>query len=158
MSGTVVFNYAAWAAAYPQFSTTVLSAGQAQLYFNLACLALDNGPCSPVFDATQPGGQRETLLYLLTAHIAQLQVGFNGSPASPLVGRIDQATEGTVTVHAEMLGPMTAAWYMQTQFGATYYALTAGLRTARYVPGPAQRPAPMPGLGYYGAPRSGWVN
>lgn len=157
MSGTVVFNYTAWAAAYPQFSTTVTSSGQAQGFFNLACLYLDNGACSPVLDATQPGGQRETLLYLLTAHIAQLMVGINGSPATPLVGRIDSATEGTVTVHAEMPAQISAAWANQTQFGATFWALTMSLRTARYVPGPAQRPAPFPG-GYYGAPGSGWVN
>lgn len=140
-NGVVVFDYAAWQAAYPQFSTTVTTSGQAQSYFNLACLYLDNTACSPVRDATQ----RTTLLYLLTAHIAALQAGMNNNPASPLVGRIDQATEGTVTVHADMPAPMSAAWFMQTAFGASYWQATASLRTARYVPGPAGRPAPAPG-------------
>lgn len=140
-TGVVVFDFAAWAAAYPQFSSTVTTSGQAQGYFDLACLYLDNTACSPVRDVAQ----RTTLLYLLTAHIAQLMAGINGTPASPLVGRIDQATEGTVTVHSVMAAPGTDAWYQQTSFGATFWAATASLRTARYVPGPAQRPAPMPG-------------
>lgn len=150
--GVVTFDYAAWQAGYPEFSTTVTSQGQAQGYFVQATFHLGNGPNSPVLDAS-PGGQRATLLNMLVAHIAMLSVGSNGAPASPLVGRIDQATQGSVTAHADMPNqPQSAAWYQQTKYGAMYWAATPALRTARYVVGPAQRPAPMPytfGAGRY---------
>ena len=55
----------------------------------------------------------------------------------PLVGRIDQATEGSVSVHADMgdttAGSPSQPWYEQTTWGSMYWAMTAGVRTARPV-------------------------
>jgi len=131
-TGVVTFVYADWAAAFPQLAVWV-GAPAAQMYFNMAAVYLDNTAVSPVQDVAQ----RTTLLYLLTAHVAQLLAPQNGQPASPLVGRISDATEGSVTVRAEMKYPEgSAQWYQQTQYGAMYWAATAQYRTMRYLPGP----------------------
>jgi len=89
MDAPVVFNYTSWAARYPELSGSVGSP-QAQEYFNEAQLYCDNSPnsiipnCAPVY-------QRATYLNMVTAHIAALNASLNGSPSSPLVGRITSA-------------------------------------------------------------------
>jgi hypothetical protein len=61
-----------------------------------------------------------------------------------LVGRISPATEGTVSVQADVgVMPNTAAWYQQTKYGMGFWAAVAPLRKFRYVPGrshPARAP------------------
>lgn len=134
MSGTgvVTFDYAVWVARYPEFSS--VSQPLAQSYFNEATIYLDNTACSIVQDTAR----RAVLLNMLTAHIAALnRKGTDGQLASPLVGRIDSATEGSVSVHADMPGgTANAAWFQQTPYGAAYWQATAQYRTMRYVPGP----------------------
>jgi hypothetical protein len=125
--GVVVFDYTSWSARYPDLAATV-SAELAQVYFDQdAILYLDNTANSQVTDLKQ----RAALLNMLVAHIATL----NGPGSSPLVGRISSATEGSVTVQAEMAPPGSSAWFMQTKPGAAYWQATAPLRTMRYVPG-----------------------
>lgn len=147
MGGVVQFNYADWQAQFPQFSTTVTSSQQAQAYFNMACVYCSNAANAVVCNLVV----RTQMLYLLTAHIAQLMVGTNGNPATPLVGRISDATQGTVNVKAEMPdADANSAWFLQTQFGAMYWQMTAPYRLSRVAVGPGQRPAPapvFPGLG-----------
>lgn len=149
--GPVVFNYDLWAQRYPEFSQTV-GAALAGMYFTEASMYLDNTACSPIIDNT-PGGQRALLLNMLTAHIAALNTGTNGSAASALVGRISDATQGSVSVTADMgvSGPAggSAPWYQQTKYGAAYWQATAGYRMGgRYFRGPqpyfgVQRPGPV---------------
>lgn len=119
----VTFDLALFRARYPEFtgSTDVLVAA----CWSEGTIYLDNTDASKVADVAR----RAVLLNMLAAHIVKLA-------ASPLVGRIDQATEGSVTVHAEM-GPAsnTSAWYMQTQYGASYWQATAPYRTFQYAPG-----------------------
>jgi hypothetical protein len=106
----------------------------AQAYFDQDCpLYLDNTASSPVPDLTK----RAALLNLIVAHIAALNAPqANGQSASPLVGRISSATEGSVTVQAEMGPPSgTSAWWMQTKYGASFWQATASMRTMQYVPG-----------------------
>lgn len=126
----VQFDYGAWIKAYPEFSGTV-SNPQAQEFWDLA--TLENQDCA--VPASGEFKQRK-LLNLLTAHIASLfkriQDGGNG-----LVGRISDATEGTVSVSAQAeYPPGTAQWFQQTQYGALYWQLTSYRRTMRYIPGP----------------------
>lgn len=156
MTIPVVFSQPTWIALYPAFSS--VNATQGQNYFNMATRLCANNISNPAI--TCDDGTLDTLLYLLTSHIAALMSpkdalgnftsGGDGQPASPLVGRIDQATEGSVNVHADMgdatAGSPSQPWYMQTQFGATYWAMTAGVRTARY----AARPTIIPGPPYIG--------
>ena len=144
MSGTgvAVFDPTAWVLAYPEFAAVDPAvAGQ---YFALATLYLSNDATSAVADV----GQRGTLLGLITAHLASLST-------RELVGRISNATEGSVSVQTEMGVPSnSSAFWMQTRYGAMYWQATANLRTMRYVPGPlAQRPR-FPG--FYGPSRGGW--
>jgi hypothetical protein len=135
MSGSVAFNYAAWVARYPEFSA--VSEPTAQGYFNEATLYFANGYCPANPNPTN----QLLLLQMLTAHIAALYSGINGGPPSPLVGRISNASEGSVSVAVEF--PMTnqSAWFQTTPYGSSFWAATANLRTMRYVPGPQ---------GYYG--------
>lgn len=131
--GIVVFDPAAFVAMYPEFSTvnsTVL-----QIYFGRATMQLDNTDCSRVQDVSQ----RAALLYLLVAHIAAMNgSGVNGQGASPLVGRLSSATEGSVSVSTEYAAPANAteAWFLQTKYGAEYWAATAAYRTAIYIAPP----------------------
>lgn len=131
-AGVVTFDYAAWLARFPEFTGTVDEpAGQA--CFDQACIMLNNTASSPVQDLNL----RRQLLWLVTAHIAQLFYGSSVQARSPLVGRIDKATEGSVNVSAVMpLWFGDGAWYNQTQYGAAYWAATAPYRMFQYRPGP----------------------
>ena len=129
-SSIVTFNYATWTGQYPEFNGTV-TPGQAQGDFNMATWYVDNTGASPVVDAA-PGGRRETILYMLTAHIAQLLQGSATQAASSLVGQVTGATEGSVTVAlAEMQNP-GAAWFTQTKYGMMAWQALAQYRTALY--------------------------
>lgn len=131
----VVFDLPAFRLRYPEFNAVpdaLLGA-----YFIEAGVYCNNTECSPVANTAL----RSILLNMLVAHLAMLYDGANGDGSSGLVGRVNTATEGSVTVGAEM-GPATnsAAWYLQTQYGASYWQATAAWRTMRYVPGRSVRP------------------
>lgn len=134
MAAVVTFDYAAWALRYPEFDATV-DAAAAGYCFDEATLYLNNTPASPVWDLNV----RRQYLWMITAHIAQLQYGSSLVPKSGLVGRIEQATEGSVNVtirYPDQSGQ--AAWFAQTQYGASFWAATASFRTFRYRPGPVR--------------------
>jgi hypothetical protein len=133
--GVVTFSYADWSAAYPELAASVTQ-GQVQGYFNQAQLYCDNTPQSLITDAS-PGGIRETLLNMVTAHIAALNAPLNGQPSSPLVGRISSGTQGSVSVQTQFdVAPGSAQWFAQTKYGAAYWQATTQYRSMRYVPGP----------------------
>ena len=127
--GIVIFDPAAFIAQYPAFAT--VSETALQNNFNLATLQLNNTLGSIV----QDGPTRAALLGLLTAHITFLLNGANGDPPSPgLVGRISSAQEGSVSVQTEFQTQSeAAAYFVQSQWGATFWQSTAIFRTARYV-------------------------
>lgn len=132
--GVVVFDPARFKARYPEFVTV----GDVVLadYFTEATLYLDNTDCSRVKNLDQ----RALLLNMVTAHIAAMNgEGANGDGAHPLVGRIANATEGSVSVATQFATPEsgTEAWYYQTKYGAAFWAASAAYRTAFYVAGPA---------------------
>jgi hypothetical protein len=130
--GIVTFNYQVWAARYPMLATSVTQPA-AQSFFDEATLYLDNSPGSLVRDV----GKRAVLLGMLTAHIATLNAPINGQEPSGLVGRITNASQGSVSVAVQNdYPPGTVQWYQQTAFGAAFYAATATYRTARYLPAP----------------------
>lgn len=138
-----VFNYALWSARYPALAA-VVNEPLATAYFGEAGLYLDNTDCSPVDDVNV----RLTLLNMLVAHIALLN-GASPAGEAGLVGRIASATEGSVTINAELqTKPGTEQWYAQTQPGLSYWTATARYRTMHYVPGP------QPYLGVPGT--TGW--
>ncbi len=150
VTGQVVFDPVAFVASFPDFTNTAQPVLQS--CFDRAVLQLDNGPNSRVQDANL----RETLLNLLTAHICFLNYGTapaTGSPVSPpgVVGHISSATEGSVSVSAEV-GPKegSRSWFMQSKWGIEYWEATAGYRNMQYVPG-SSGPFYPPGFGINGS-------
>lgn len=132
MTADVAFDYAAWAQRFVVLAAQV-NASQAAAYFAEATLIL-----SPRARTAQDAARRGVLLNLLVAHIAQLdQQVMQGNG---LVGRISDATQGSITVRAQMEGQApSAAWFNQTPYGAQFWAMSRRMRLARYVPG---RPQP----------------
>lgn len=148
--GVVTFDPAAFIVLYPAFATVapdVLTG-----YFSIAELFLNNSCCSVVKDANV----RERLLNLLVAHIAALLSGENGNPPAGLVGRVDKAAEGTVSVSASYVTEMSMseAYFSQTQYGAMFWTATAGYRAFHYVPAPVDMCIGR-GPGFFG-PSSRW--
>lgn len=131
VSGVVVFEPAVFRVQYPEFVTV----GDAALQFNFsrATLQLNNSCCSRVSDANL----RELLLTLLTAHVTALTNGINGQPAPGVVGRVNSATEGSVSVGSEIAGAtFSSAYYLQTKYGLEYWQATARFRQAVYTAPP----------------------
>jgi hypothetical protein len=135
------FSYSDWVGQFPMFAA--VSAPQATGFFNRATIIWANDGTGPVASAAQ----QETLLNLLTSHIAWLSAfrDDNGMPSSTgtipppsAVGRVSNASEGSVSVALDMgdanAGSPSQAWYMQTQFGSEFWAATAQFRTGLFVP------------------------
>lgn len=138
----VTFNYAAWAARYPELAGSI-AAPTAQAFFDEATLYCDNTDSSPVEDATV----RAVLLNMLTAHIAAMNGFVNGVAPSNLVGHISSASEGSVSVSVgEIFHAGSAQWYAQTRYGAAYWAATGRYRLLQWTPGDAFNPDPYAGL------------
>jgi hypothetical protein len=139
----VAFDYAFWTTRYPELATVTSSL--AQLYFNEAGMYCDNTLDSPVTDDSV-GGQRYIFLHMLTAHIAALNAVTNGNASSPLVGRINNATEGSVSVQTENnYPPGSAQWFQQTKYGAAFWQASSAYRRAAYFPGPRRTMDPWYG-------------
>lgn len=122
--GVVIFDPSAFKLRYPEFSSVddVLL----QQYFTQATIYLDNTDSSRVSDLAV----RSMLLNMLVAHIACLYSGANGQSPSGLVGRIDSASEGSVSVHADMPGEQ------QIQHGTCKQStgLITGMLRRRFAP------------------------
>lgn len=146
VKGIVVFDPTIFKGLFPAFTTVPDAA--LQEYFTWATIQLNNSCRSRVMDANQ----RETLLNLLVAHLATLFAGANGQPPAGIVGRVNTATEGSVSVGAEYASniPQSMAFYVQTQYGALYWQLTSRYRTMQYRPAPCDVGYPSqfgPGFG-----------
>lgn len=130
----VTFDYDLWRQVYPGLAQNV-SAEAGQFFFDQACLIFNNSPRSPERDVKV----RRTLLYLLTAHIAQISTpvsGCSGSSGGGLVGRISSASRGSVSVSAEAPDVGAGAgWFSQTQWGLTFWQMTLKYRQMRTIPG-----------------------
>lgn len=146
----VAFNYTAWAQRYPEFvakatPAQLVTEPLATLYFQEACQYCDNTDSSPVPN-DPPVYQRATFLNMLTAHIAFL----NRAGSSDLVGRISDATEGSVSVSTDVGDlPGSAAWFAQSKYGFAFWQASAIYRKMLYVPPPPLETT-VPGFGPYG--------
>lgn len=155
--GVVVFDSAEFVALYPDF--TGLINGTMQNAFNIAVFILNNSCCSAVSDANQ----RLILLYVLTAHVLILNAGTNDgagnvTPAQGIVGRIDSAAEGSVSVSASYSSTVSEseAYFIQTKYGAQFWQMTSPYRTMHYVGPPSFGPN-GPGLeAYFGFGGDAW--
>lgn len=129
----VTFDYGTWILRYSELQSVPI--GLAQLYFNEAGLYCDNTSASLVVDENV----RSMLLGMLVAHIAKLNAPIDGKKSEHIVGRLNGATEGSVTVGIEnSYPPGSAQWYQQTKYGAAYWEATAQYRTFRYQPSVAR--------------------
>lgn len=126
----VAFDLAGFRVRYPEFATVVDALLGA--YFVESTIYLDNTDSSIVTDVVR----RSLLLNMLTAHITALNSGVNGQPPAGIVGRVNSASEGSVSVSADMGPPSgSSAWFMQTKYGASFWQASANFRTFRYVAG-----------------------
>lgn len=127
----VTFDIAKFRSIYPEFANQ--PDARLEFFFGLATQYVNNTDCSIVTDVTE----RERLLFLLVAHIAMLNpYSASQNNASGLVGRISKASEGSVSVEADMpdMG-QSSAWYMQSKYGSMFWAMTVKYRSFRYSPG-----------------------
>lgn len=150
MGVIVSFNYGAWVALFPQFwVTTPTYTGLTEAQVTGVILPLAEQYCrndggGPVNNA----GLQTQLLNLMVAHVAQLLFGSSTQPVSPLVGRISNATEGSVSVATDFPTTPSNAWFVQTQYGAAYWQLILPFRLGRYYP--KVTPQRQPGAGPWG--------
>jgi hypothetical protein len=148
-----VFDYATWVAMFPEMSG--VSSAAAGGYFAMATLYVRNDGRGPIRDPNM----QSTLLNLTTAHLAKLFSTQNAGvpttggiepPNTGSVGRVSQASQGSVSASLEMM-PATAssAWWAQSQYGISAWKLLAPFRTMRYV-GPTRRRIYNPSARYWG--------
>lgn len=166
--GVVTFDPSAFVVAYPEYAGFLVTGSPptSPLLSNAFALAqtILNNTCS---SRVQDANLRDTLLQLLTAHIAFLVYGTNDGATPPnitpppgIVGRINQAAEGSVSVAAEFGGDggPTQDWYTSTKYGAMYWTATSIFRTFLPIPAPGCGPN-GPGFGFpypgYGGPGCG---
>lgn len=131
MAAIVVFDYAGFIARYPEFGQ--VPQARCQAFFDEAGLYLRNDGTSPVRGDTS----QRLLMNMLTAHIAALNAQAPGGAgqANTLVGRIESATEGSVTVGTSNdYPPGSAQWFQQTKYGAAFWQASAQYRTMHYIP------------------------
>lgn len=151
--GIVTFDPAVFKTVFPAFDTVADAALQGN--FARAELQLRNSCGSRVKNANQ----RDLLLNLLTAHITALMNGVNGQQPGGLVGRVSDATEGSVSVGSEYSSTVgqSQAYYIQTPWGAEFWQATARYRTMVYVAQcPPNTGPPWPNFGANGW--GGWDN
>ncbi len=127
----VTFVPADFKMAFPAYAS--LADPQLSAFFMISELILDNTDASIVpfdLDAVPAVTERKTLLDLLVAHQAELSTRGAGS-----VGRVSSGSEGTVSGSFDMAVTGSSQWFIQTQWGATYWQATAKYRTARIYSG-----------------------
>jgi hypothetical protein len=126
----VTFNYLAWVAQYPELGG--VGQTQAQSYANQAMLMI---PLDQIADPAQ----QTIILNAATAHFAKIFETFGGQSPSGLVGRVGNATEGSVSVGTVYTTPTsdTQAFWSQTPYGAFVWVATLRYRMGGlYVPPP----------------------
>ena len=130
----VVFDPAAFKARYTEFAAVADPTLAA--CFDEAGLYLSNTDNSPVQNLTR----RATLLNMLTAHVAYLGGLLSADGMPRPVGRVSQASEGSVSAAFEGVPPTpgSGAWFQQSQYGAAFWQATSSLRGMRYIPCPTK--------------------
>lgn len=128
--GVVTFDPFAFKTRYPEFNA--VNNAYLGACFNDATLYLSNKPNSPV----QCLSRRAQLLNMLTAHVAFLGGALNAVPGAQPVGRVADATEGSVSVSLDfnVQTPGTGPWFQQTQYGASFWQATSSLRGMKFRP------------------------
>lgn len=136
----VVFVYADWAARYPELAATVTEATAEAMFMDAELLYLGNDLPDQPPSIVVNEAMRLRLFYLLVAHLAVLQQrsSASGGQGAGMVGNINSASEGSVSVGVTPLksDSEAAAFFNQTQYGATYWMAMRPYTRALYFPGP----------------------
>lgn len=128
----VVFRYTDFIAQFPELAS--VSQSLLAAYFASAGDFVNNTDCSPIPDLPAQGGLRTRVLYLTTAHIAKMFATINGQAPSGLVGHINNASEGSVSVGTDLnLTSQSAQWWAQTPYGFMAWQALAPYRQFLYV-------------------------
>ncbi len=145
-----VFDYSKFSALFPELVNGGVTEPVASSLFAVAGLLLDNTDCSPVQDTDA----RLTYLNYIVAHLASvagypMAAGAAGPTPSGVIGRISSATEGSVSVSSDY-GQVSGnqAYWLQSQYGALYWQLTAPFRTMQYRAVPPRNFGPGRFYGY----------
>lgn len=135
MGVVVTLDPVAFATEFPEFA--YLSGPQITEFFAIATTFHRNDGGGPIATAQV---QTEAL-YCVTAHFAKLYAPTpSGQNAPDNVGRVSDASEGSVSASFDYpAGTPTMAFWVQTKYGARYWALTAPYRTMRYIRSPRHR-------------------
>lgn len=127
MGVQVGFNIVGFRSRYPEFDD--VPDGLIQQYFTEATIFHRNDGGGPVSDTNQ----QTILLNMVTAHICKLNAPVRGEPSPDAVGRVSNASEGSVSVALEMDVPAgSAQWWAQTKYGIAYWTASAPFRMMRY--------------------------
>lgn len=129
---SVTFDVAAFKVRYPEFSP--VADAKLEACFVEATLYLSNADNSPITDLIR----RALFLNMLTAHVAYISGSLNADGMPNPVGRVSNASEGSVSVGLDYATPGTAAWFSQSQYGAAFWQATSSLRGFRYIAQPTR--------------------
>lgn len=144
----ITFNYANWVASFPEMAGC--SPAQGQTFFDRADSFFANDACNPAITLGEVRFTR--LMYLMTSHLAWLYAPRDasgnpaqaGTPSSPLVGRLNSASEGSVSVGTEWKGTEAGEeFFIQTKYGAEFWQAMAAFRTFRYAAQPTVVAGPV---------------
>ena len=125
----VTFDAARFKGRYPEFAAVSdVALGDC---FVEAGIYLSNTD-KPVADVAR----RTVLLNMLVAHIAYIGGMLSADGLPRPVGRLSQASEGSVSASFDDVPatPGSGAWFKQSQYGAAFWQATSGLRSFGYVP------------------------
>ena len=122
MGGSVQFNEEEFIATYPELNADYNSARWA---FDMATLILNNTPNSIVCCVCE----RKQLLYLLAAHILFLKNRGIGN-----VGKVNSASEGSVSVGYGGIGKLGDSYFGQSQYGVLFWQAISPYLSGFYVP------------------------
>ena len=121
MGGSVVFDYMEFNELYPELNA---NQNQAEWAFNMATLILNNTPNSVICCLCE----RKQLLYLLAAHILFLKNRGIGN-----VGKVNSASEGSVSVGYGGLGKLGESYFGQSQYGVLFWQAVSPYLSGFYV-------------------------
>lgn len=130
----VIFNPTLFKVRYPEFAA--VSDDLLTAFFAEAGIYLNNTDCSIVQDIAR----RTVFLNMLTAHIASLSGATTSDGQPKPVGRLSDASEGSVSARFDYTPatPGSGAWFNQTPYGAAFWQGTSYLRSAVYIPQPTR--------------------
>jgi hypothetical protein len=137
----VTFDWVKFRTWFPEFGC--LTEAQGQAYFDMSGLYCANSQQNPLWCF----GVLPQVLLLVTAHLAWLMAPRDangnptaqGQPASPIVGRINSASQGSVSLGATLdgeAGSPSQQFFSQTRYGLAAWQSMATGRTARYIANP----------------------